>query len=368
MIYLDYNATTPTDQRVVDAMLPYLREHHGNPSSGHALGRTVRTAVNRARTQLARLLDCDPAEVVFTSGGSEANNHALKGLAFARGSGHLVVSAVEHPAIAVPAHWLADRGFDLTVVGVDGAGRVDPQDVRRALRPDTILISIMLANNEVGTIQPIAEIAGIGREAGVPVHTDAAQAVGKIPVRVDDLGIDLLSVAGHKFYAPPGIGALYVRSGTELAPLVHGAGHESGRRAGTEAVPAIVGLGAAAQLAGDELDEQRMAALRDRLFDGLKTALGDRVMLNGHAQQRLPNTLSVGFRDQIGADLLARMPHVAASAGAACHSDRQHPSAVLGAMGVPREIALGAVRFSVGRFTTEAEIDQAVSHIVAAVG
>jgi len=367
MIYLDYNATTPLDPRVADAMVPYLREHHGNPSSSHAPGRLVRAAVDRARARVAALLGASPEQVVFTSGGSEANNHALKGVAWGHGSGHLIVSAVEHPAITVPCRWLAERGFGLTEVGVDASGRVDPEDVRRALRPDTVLISVMLANNEVGTIEPVAEIGRIAREAGVLMHTDAAQAVGKIAVRVDELGVDLLSVAGHKFHAPAGVGALYVRQGVKLESLIHGAGHEGGRRAGTEAVAAIVGLGVAAELAGDQAANAAIPALRDRFHQGLTDQLGEGVVLNGHPEHRLPNTLNVSFRGCNGVELLASLDRVCASAGAACHSDRQEPSAVLRAMGVDRDLALGAVRFSVGRFNTAHEIDRAVEAVVSAV-
>ena len=367
MIYLDYNATAPVDPRVADAMLPYLREHHGNPSSSHPPGRTVRAAVDKARQQVGSLLGTSPGEIVFTSGGSEANNHALKGVAFAHDQGHIIISAVEHPAIAVPARWLADRGFELTVVGVDSTGLVDPDDVRRAIRPDTILISIMLANNEVGTIQPIAQIARIARSAEVLMHTDAAQAIGKIRTTVNDLGVDLLSVAGHKFHAPPGVGALYVRADVELESLIHGAGHENGRRAGTEAVPAIVGLGTAAELAGPYVRDEKIRNLRDRFHAGLTDALGERVILNGHPTLRLPNTLNVSFPGHVGAELLAELENICASPGAACHADRQEPSAVLQAMGVDREAALGAVRFSFGRFNTEQEIDQAVGEVARAV-
>lgn len=364
MIYLDYNATTPLDPHVADEMIPYLREHHGNPSSSHGPGRAMRVAVDRARQQVADLLGAWPGEIVFTSGGSEANNHALKGVAWARGQGHLIISAVEHPAITVPCRWLESQGFSLSVVGVDSAGCVDPEEVQRALRPDTILISIMYANNEVGTIQPIAEISRIARQAGVLMHTDAAQAFGKIPTNVRELGVDLLSLAGHKFHAPAGVGALYVRDGVELAPLIQGAGHEAGRRAGTEPVASIVGLGAAAELAARFLNEPKIQGLRDWFHEGLLDGLGDGVVLNGHSDHRLPNTLNVSFPGRIGVDLLGDMKNICASPGAACHSDRVEPSAVLSAMGVPREVALGAVRFSFGRFNTEDEIARAVSEVV----
>ncbi len=369
MIYFDYNATTPLDPAVRAAMIDSLENHHGNPSSSHRLGRQVRTAIDQARQQLADLLGADPQEIVFTSGGSEANNHALKGVAFAKGQGQIIISAVEHPAITNPARWLADHGFEVTTVPVDSTGLVDPDDVRRAITPKTILISIMLANNEVGTLQPLTDISVIARQAGVLLHTDAAQAIGKIPVNVDGLGVDLLSIAGHKFHAPPGIGALYMRRGIKLDTLIQGAGHEQGRRAGTEAVPAIVGLGVAAQLAQTHLVQagpDQIRDLRDRFHTGLSDALGVRIVLNGHPDLRLPNTLNLGFVDQIGPTLLARMDNLAASSGAACHADVAEPSAVLKAMNVPRNVALGAVRFSLGRYNTPQEVDQAITQVTAA--
>jgi cysteine desulfurase len=368
VIYLDYNATTPVDPRVVDAMLPYLRDHHGNPSSTHALGQRMRTGVEAARRQVAHLLGASPDEIVFTSGGSESNNHVLKGLAyqFRERPYHVIISAIEHPAITAPCRYLASLGARITAVPVDSTGLVDPDDVRRALTPATVLVSIMHANNEVGTIEPIAEITDIAREADVLMHTDAAQSVGKIPVNVGELGVDFLSVAGHKLYAPHGIGALHIRQGRTLESLIHGAGHESGRRAGTEAVATIVALGCAAELAGSAIADPTIQALRDRLHNGLRTALGDDVVLNGHPELRLPNTLNVSFRGKIGADVLASLDGIAASPGAACHSAGHEPSAVLTAMGLPREIALGAIRFSVGRFTTEQDVDEAVAQIVRA--
>ncbi|MCP4591965.1 MAG: cysteine desulfurase, partial [bacterium] len=304
MIYLDYNATTPVDPRVVEAMLPYLREIHGNPYSPHAAGREVRAAVVRARSQVAAMLGADPGEIVFTSGGSEANNHALKGVAHAfrdRPTRTIITSAIEHPAIHQPCRYLEADGVKIVKVPVDGHGMVDPEAVRRALTSDTILVSIMHANNEVGTIQPIAEIAAIAREAGVLMHTDAAQSVGKIPVVVGELGVDLLSVAGHKLYAPQGVGALYVRDGGKLEPLIHGAGHEQGRRAGTEAVPNLVGLGAASEIVSEEIRTDASASirnLRDRLHHNLADALGDDLTLMGHPTERLPNTLNLSFKGQ----------------------------------------------------------------------
>ena len=369
IIYLDYNATTPVAWPVVEAMLPYLREHHGNPSSGHVLGAVTRQAVERARRQVADLLGAAVGEIIFTSGGSESNNHAIKGVARRLGSkgNHIVTSAVEHPAVLKPCDYLEQEGFRVTRVPVDGTGLVDPDDVRKAMTADTILVSIMHANNEVGTILPIAEIAHIAHEAGVWMHTDAAQSIGKIRANVDELGVDFLTIAGHKFHAPPGIGVLYVRAGIEIEPLVHGAEHEQGRRAGTEAVPNIVALGAAAKYVGTGGDDGRVRGLRDKFHELLTDGLGDRVVLNGHPAKRLPNTLSVGFRGLIGTAILARLEDVCASPGAACHATSQEPSAVLKAMEVPRDVALGTIRFSLGRPTTEAEVAEAAGRVVRTV-
>ncbi len=370
-IYLDFNATTPVDPEVAEAMLPYLYERFGNPSSPHALGREARDAVEAARAQVARLLGCRPAEVIFTSGGSEASNMVIKGVgaaARARG-GAIVVSAVEHPAVMEPCRAQAGEGIGLTVIPVDGEGRVDPLDVARALTPATTLVSIMHANNEVGTIQPIAEIAALAREHGVPVHTDAAQSVGKIPVDVEALGVDFLSLAGHKMYAPKGVGALYVREGREIASLIGGAGHEGGRRAGTENVMGIVGLGRACELAAGRLDASaaHCRAMRDRLWERLSGS-GLDLRRNGSVAGGLPNTLSVSFRGVDASTLLAEIgDRVAASPGAACHGAEVAISSVLQAMRIPAEDAAGTVRFSVGRPTTTAEIDAAASIVVDAI-
>jgi len=363
-IYLDYNATTPIAPEVAAAMQPTLTELWGNPSSGHVYGRRARAAVEEARAQVAALLGCEPEEILFTGGGSEANNQAIKGVAEAmreRGEA-LVTLAIEHPAVLQPCRYLAARGCRVTFLPVDGHGRVDPEAVRAALTPRTILVTVMHANNEVGTIQPIAEIAAIARERGVLVHTDAAQSVGKIPTDVRELGVDLLTVAGHKLYAPKGVGALYVRAGVPLPPLIHGAGHERGRRAGTENLPGIVGLGAACALARRERSEAeaRLRRLRDRLHEGLAARVPG-LLLNGHPEHRLPNTLNLSFPGTTGDDLLARTPEIAASTGSACHSGHTEPSAVLTAMGLPPRRALGAVRLSLGRGTTEAEVDRALS-------
>lgn len=357
-IYLDYNASTPIAPEVLDAMRPILDDAYGNPSSGHWAGKLAREAVERGRGQVASLLGCGDDEVVFTSGGSEANNHALKGVAFAlREKGnHIVTSAVEHPATLVPCEFLAKQGFAITHVPVDRFGQVDPDDVRRALTPRTILVSIMHANSEVGTFQPIEKISRFTREYGILLHTDAAQSVGKISTRVDDLGVDLLSIAGHKLYAPKGVGALYIRRGTPIEPLIHGAGHESGRRAGTESALMTAALGAAAELAADLTPMQRIRVLRDQFWQLLTAAFGNRVVLNGHPEHRLPNTLNVSFVGVIGAEVLESLKGVAASTGSACHSGQIELSPVLRAMGVAPEIGVGAIRFSLGRGTTEEEI------------
>jgi cysteine desulfurase len=384
-IYLDYNATTPLDPAVVDAMLPYLSEHFGNPSSAHVLGKRTHDAVERARAQVAGLLGAQPGEVVFTSGGTEASNHALKGSVFARMGGgvtgffgrllgrtiqnaHLVISAVEHPATTQPAEFLRKLGCGLTVVPVDGQGRIDPDAVAKALRPETVIVSIMHSNNEVGTLMPIREIVKIAKARGVLTHTDVAQSLGKVPIDVNELGVDLLTVAGHKVYAPKGIGVLYVRDGVRLEPFMHGAGHEGGRRAGTENVPYAVALGKACEIAKASLPAAtaKLKALRDRLWDRLRAGLGERVVLNGHPEQRLPNTLNVNFVGHVGAEFLAKVPRVAASTGSACHEGKVSQSPVLCAMGVPPEVGKGAVRLTVGRFTTEAEIDEAAEVLLTA--
>lgn len=380
MIYLDYNASTPVDEAVYEAMLPFLRRMHGNPSSSHALGRPLREAIEKARGQTASLIGARPDEIVFTASGTEANNHVLKGVAHAlrkRGN-HIITSKIEHPAVTNPCLFLESVGCEVSYVGVDSTGRVDPREVADEVRGTTVLISIMHANNEVGTIQNIAEIAAVAHEGGVLMHTDAAQSCGKIATDVRELGVDFLSMAGHKLYAPQGIGALYIRDGVALEPLLHGAGHQKGRRAGTEPTALIVGLGAACELAkrpprvhplrgGGASDDVRMVALRDRLFEGLKRRLGDRVVLLGHPTARLPNTLCVGFRGRIGGEVLEACPEICASTGAACHSGRRERSATLAAMDVPEEVASGAVRFSVGRLTTETEIDAAVEQLARAL-
>jgi cysteine desulfurase len=358
-IYLDYNASTPIDPAVAAAMRPLLEGRFGNPSSGHWAAAPAKAALEEARGEVAALLGAESGEIVFASGGSEANNLALKGVAWAlKGKGnHIITSAVEHPAIAGPCRFLEQQGFEVSVVPVDRFGRVDPDEVGRAITPRTILISIMHANNEVGTIQPVAEVGRIARAHGILLHTDAAQSVGKIATEVNALGVDLLSIAGHKVYAPKGVGALYVRRGTPLEPLIHGAGHEHGRRAGTESALLAVGLGTACALARDLAPMQGVRTLRDRFWLRLQAAFGDRVVLNGHPEHRLPNTLNVSFVGQVGAEVLARLDGIAASTGSACHTGHVELSPVLEAMRVAPEVGMGAVRFSLGRGTTQEEID-----------
>ncbi len=364
-IYLDFNATTPIAPEVAAAINQALTEPFGNPSSEHWAGLPARQAVEKARAQVAALLHCSSDEVVFTGGGSESNNHALKGAFFAQGGrgGHIITTQVEHPAVLNPCRFLERLGASVTYLPVDRFGRVDPEDVRHALTPRTILISVMHANNEVGTLQPIAEIARIAREKGILSHTDAAQSVGKLPVRVDEIGVDLLSLAGHKLYAPKGVGVLYVRKGVCLEPLIHGAGHESGRRGGTENILLDVALGTACELAQSWLGVESIRQLRDLFWELLQTRFGKRVVLNGHPTERLPNTLSVSFVGKIGSTILSGLEGVAASTGSACHSGSAELSPVLRAMKVPPEIGMGAIRFSLGRTTTREEIEQVVSRL-----
>jgi cysteine desulfurase len=364
-IYLDYNASTPIDPAVTAVMKPFLADHFGNPSSGHWAAAPAKAAFEKARGQIAALLGCEDDEVVFTSGGSEANNLAVKGVYFARrGSGdHIITTRIEHPAIAVPCRFLERLGARITYLPVDRFGRVDPDDLSRAITPRTILISIMHANNEVGTIQPVEECGRIAREHGVLFHTDAAQSVGKIATDVNGLGVDLLSIAGHKLYAPKGVGALFVRRGVTLEPLIHGAGHESGRRAGTESAMLAVGLGKACELARDLASMDRVQVLRDHFWRELEERFGDRIALNGHPAHRLPNTLNVSFVNCIGAEILKGLDGVAASTGSACHAGRIELSPVLEAMGVTPEVGMGAIRFSLGRGTTRDEIDAVVERL-----
>ena len=361
-IYLDYNASTPIAPEVAEVIRPFLSDHFGNPSSAHWAGSLARQAVEKARGQIAGMLGCLPGEIVFTSGGTEANNHAIKGAFFAlrdRGA-HIITTQIEHPATLQPCRFLERLGAQMTYLPVDGTGMVDPEEARKAMTPRTILVSVMHANNEVGTIQPLAEIARTTRERGILFHTDAAQSVGKIPTKVADFDVDMLSIAGHKLYAPKGVGALYIRQGVALEPLIHGAGHESGRRAGTENVLLDVALGTACELAAADLESRRarLTQLRDYLHAGLKELFGDYLKLNGHPTERLPNTLNVGFAGRIGSHVLDGLESVAASTGSACHSGQYELSPVLRAMDVFEAVGLGAVRFSLGRWTTAEELDQ----------
>jgi cysteine desulfurase len=364
-IYLDFNATTPIAPEVAAAISHALMEPFGNPSSGHWAGTAARQAVDKARAQVAAFLHCSSDEVVFTSGGSESNNHALKGVFFGQGrrNGHIVTTQIEHPAILNPCRFLERLGASVTYLPVDCFGRVDPEDVRRALTPRTALISVMHANNEIGSIQPLNEIGRIAHERGILFHTDAAQTAGKIPVRVDELGVDLLSLAGHKLYAPKGVGVLYIRKGVALEPLIHGAGHESGRRAGTENILLEVALGAACELSQPWLEAESILKLRDLFWELLQTKFGKQVVLNGHLRERLPNTLNVSFVGRVGSTILRGLPGVAASTGSACHSGSVELSPVLRAMQISPEVGMGAIRFSLGRTTTREQIEQVVSRL-----
>ena len=372
-IYLDYNATTPIDPRVLEAMLPYLGEHFGNPSTTYGYGQRAREAVEHARRQVAVLIGATSEEIVFTSGGSESDNQAIIGIALANMAKgrHIITSRIEHPAVMNTCRYLEERlGFRVTYLPVDRYGLVDPDEVRSAIVRDTILISIMHANNEVGTIEPIAEIGEIAKKRKVLFHTDAAQSCGKIEVDVNRLNVDLLTIAGHKLYAPKGIGALFVKTGIRIDSLIHGAGQEEGRRAGTENVPYMVGLGTACEIARNTLSgyEKEAKGLRDRLHARIETGLGkDLVHLNGHPERRLPNTLNISLQGIVGEVLLGKIPEIAASTGAACHAGSTEPSSVLLEMGVSRELALGALRLTLGRLSTREEVDKAGELIVRGV-
>jgi cysteine desulfurase len=363
-IYLDYNATTPTDPMVVEAMLPYLSEHFGNPSSSHSYGYVAHEAVEAARAQVAQLLGCKAKEIIFTGGGSEGDNLAIRGIALAyqdKGN-HIITQITEHPAVLKTCEALERlHGFRVAYLPVDRSGRVSIEEVEAAIGDKTVLISIMHANNETGTLQPIAEIAKIARKHGVLMHTDAAQSVGKIPVQVEGLGVDLLTVAGHKLYAPKGIGALYCRQGLKLEPVIYGGGQESGRRAGTESVAHIVALGTACLLAWEQLTEsqERLRSLRDNLQSLMEQGIPGNVHLNGHETERLPNTLNISVDGIIGEEVLAITPEIASSTGSACHEGSTDPSPVLMAMGFSKERALGALRLTLGRWSTEEEIERA---------
>jgi cysteine desulfurase len=362
-IYLDYAATTPTNPEVLKAMMPYLSDIFGNPSSIHSFGQETRAAVDEAKDKIATLIGASSDEIVFTGGGTEADNFAIKGIAYANeGNGnHIITTSIEHHAVVEPCRFLQRRGFEVTYLPVDQYGLVDPQDVKNAIIDKTILISVMHANNEIGTIEPIAEIGRIAREAGIYFHTDAVQTVGRIPVNVDDLGIDLLAMSAHKLYGPKGVGALYIRKGTKLTPFMNGGEQEQGRRAGTENVPAIVGFGKATEIANQDMDMEgkRLISLRDTLINGLISQI-EHIRLNGHPTRRLPNNVNVSVESVEGESMLLNLDleGVAASSGSACSSGSLEPSYVLLAMGLSHELAHGSLRFSLGRESTEADISR----------
>lgn len=364
-VYLDHSATTPLHPEVLEAMLPYLKDTFGNPSSIHMFGQKARKAIEDARAQVASLIGADHKEVFFTSGGTESDNLAIKGTALANQTKgkHIIISPIEHHAVLNSCHYLEKQGFKLTYLPVDKYALVNPQDVKDAIKSDTILISIMLANNEIGTIQPIAEIGKIIREKEIPFHTDAVQAMGKIPVDVNKLNVDLLTISAHKTYGPKGTGALYIRKGTKVTPLIHGGHHEYTRRPGTENVAGIVGLAKALELAYTEMPDAsaKLKKLRDRLENGLKQRIKD-VQLNGHPEKRIANLLNLSFQFVEGESMLLAldMKGIAISTGSACTSGSLEPSHVLSAMGIPHEITQGSLRFSLGRMNTEEDIDYVI--------
>ncbi|MBU9711914.1 cysteine desulfurase family protein [Evansella tamaricis] len=367
-IYLDYNASTPIAPEVQAAMLPFFHSNYGNPSALHFAGAEGKKALEKARKQVASLIHCSPGEIIFTSGGSESNNHVVKGVfeSFGKKGAHLITTKIEHPAILNPCSYIERHGATITFVDVDQYGLVNPADIEKVITDETILISVMHSNNEVGTIQPIEEIGIIAKKHNILFHTDASQSVGKVPLDVDKLNVDFLTIAGHKVYAPKGVGALYIRDGIAIEPLVHGAGHENGRRAGTENVVFAVGLGKACELGLTKLEEggnTKIGELRDYFWQELQHHFKGTISLNGHPDFRLPNTLNINFINQIGQEVLDLIPEVAASTGSACHSGEVKLSPVLQAMGVREEEGKGAVRFSLGRSTTKEEIDQVVRRL-----
>ena len=365
-VYLDHNASTPVHPEVVAEMTPYFGEVFGNPSSVHGFGRDARAGVDLARERVASFLDVPPDQVVFTSGGTESDNFGVKGLALARGRGHVITSSIEHHAVLRSVQALEAQGFAASYLPVDSYGQVDPDDVRKAIRPDTAVISVMHANSEVGTIQPITEIGRIAREHGVPFHVDAVQTFGKVPIDVDAMGIDLLSFSGHKIYGPKGVAGLYIRKGSKMVSVQHGGDHERRRRAGTENVPGIVGLGKAVEVRGRDMRDEaaRLTILRDRYWSGISARVPD-ARLNGHPTNRLPGTVSICYRHVesesivLGLDLRG----IAVSAGSACTSGNIEPSYVLVAMGMPLDWAMGAVRSSLGRSTTAEDIDYVIESV-----
>jgi len=370
---MDHNATTPTDPRVVEAMLPYFSERYGNPSSPYELSQGTRRAVEDARETVAALMGCSPREIIFTSGGTESDNMALKGVAFANleRPGHIITTRIEHHAVLHTVTYLRDRfGLDVTFVGVDEAGRVNPADVEGACSGDTILVSVMLANNEVGTVEPVREIAALARERGILVHTDAVQAIGKLPLDLGELGVDLVSMSSHKIYGPKGVGFLYVKRGVSFDPLSHVGSHEWSVRAGTENVPGIVGLAKALELAVGGMPEEsvRLNGLTTRLEKGILESIPD-VSINGHQTERLPGTLNVSLHYVEGESVVLAldMEGIAVSTGSASTTDSAEPSHVLSAMGVSPNVAQGSVRFGLGRSTTQADVDRVLDVLPGAV-
>ncbi len=372
-IYLDHNATTRVHPDVLTVIVSAQDESYGNPSSIHRFGQEALRILDSAREQVAGFIGADPEEIVFVGSGTEANNLTLRGVVDRSGgyTGHVITSAIEHQAVLNPCRYLAERGVRVSYLPVDEHGLLSPDTVAGAIGADTVLVSVMLANNDVGTIQPVAEIAGLLKDRNILLHTDAIQAAGRVPIRVDDLGVDLLSLSGHKFYGPKGVGALYVRKGVDLTPLIHGGHHERNRRAGTENVPGIAGLGRACELAREELEQnaRNVSGLRDRLQDGILKGI-ERVRVNGHPTRRLPNTLNLSIDGVDGESLIMNLDlhGIAASTGSACSSETDEPSHVLIAMGLDRDTALGSVRFSLGRNTTEEEVDTTVSALTEIVG
>lgn len=365
MIYLDYNATTPIDKEVADAMIPYLYGNFGNPSSTHELGIIAKKAVEQARASVAKLLNASASEIVFTSCGSESNNTVLKGVAhtYKNKGNHIITSQIEHPSILNPCHFLEDMGYDVSYVQVDEFGMVDPKEIGKLITEKTILVSIMHSNNEVGTIQPIKEISEICMKRNVLLHTDASQSIGKVNIDVKNLGVDFLTLAGHKLYAPKGIGALYIRNGIRIEPLIHGAGHENERRAGTENIVLEVGLGKAAEISIIALEDSQIQKMTDYFYKQLHVIFGDTIKLNGHPEKRLPNTLNISFIGYNGHEVLEKLNGIAASTGSACHSGMTSISPVLAAMGVTEDVGRGAIRFSLGRHTKKEEIDIVVESL-----
>ncbi len=365
MVYMDYNATTPCDERVVEEMRPYFHERFGNPSSIYDIAKVTRKAVDQARSRVAALLGCSPEEVFFTSGGSEADNWAIKGTAWAlqKKGNHIITSGIEHHAVLNACKFLEKNGCEVTYLPVDSSGLVDPAALKAAIKDTTVLITIMYANNEIGALQPLEEIAALARSKGVYFHTDAVQVVGKLPVSVDKLGVDMLALSAHKLYGPKGVGALYVRKKTKILPLIHGGEQERGKRAGTENVPGLVGLGKAAELAQSEMAEEqvRVRSLRDRLEQGIRERIPE-VIFNGHREKRLYNTANFCIKYVEGEAMLLHLDFegIGASSGSACTSGSLEPSHVLLALGLPHEIAHGSLRFSLGKYNTGEDVDKVI--------